>query len=91
MRISLNLLPEEIILQYNLRDIAKDGYAYLEIFKVMYGLPQAGILSNNLLTKHFSTYGYIPTVHTIGLWRQQMHPIYFTIVVDDFGVKYVDQ
>ena len=62
-----------------------------KICKGMYGLPHAGMLFNNHLTKHVATYGYIPTAHTPGLWRQQMRPIYFTLVIDNFGVKYVDQ
>ena len=28
-------------------------------------------------------------LHTPGLWRHVSHPIPFTLVVDDFGVKYV--
>jgi hypothetical protein len=51
MQLALDTLPEEIILQYNLRDIAHNGYVYLEIRKGMYGLPQAGILANQLLVK----------------------------------------
>ena len=57
----------------------------------MYGLPQAIMLTNNHITKYLAIYGYIPTAYTPGLWRQQMRPIYFTLLVDDFGVKYVDQ
>ena len=52
MRLGLNLLPEEIILQYNLQDIAEDAYVYLEMCKGMYGLPQADMLANKHLTKH---------------------------------------
>ena len=29
--------------------------------------------------------------HTPGLWRHVTQPISFTLVVDDFGVKYVGQ
>ena len=57
----------------------------------MYGIPQSSMLANNYITKHLATYGYIPTSHTTGLWRQQMRPIYLTLVLDNFGVKYVDQ
>ena len=91
MRLDLNLLPEEIILQNNLRYIAKDGYVYLEICKGMYGFTHASMLVNNHLNKILGTYGFIPAAYTPGLWRKQMCPIYFTLVVDDFGVKYLDQ
>ena len=90
MRLDLNLIHAEIILQYNLLDISKDVYFKLEIRKRMYGLPEAGMLGKNQLTKNLSTYGYSSTAHTPGLWRHQTRPIYFTLVVDYFGVKYVE-
>jgi hypothetical protein len=55
----------------------------------MYGLPQAGILANELLQRNLAKDGYRPTSHTHGLWRHDTHPISFSLVVDDFGVKYV--
>jgi hypothetical protein len=55
----------------------------------MYGLPQAGILANQLLTKRLEPQGYYQYRHTSGLWRHKWRPILFSLVVDDFGVKYV--
>jgi hypothetical protein len=52
MRLQLDIIPEEIIVAYNLRELATlDGWVYIEICKGMYGLPQAGILANQLLEK----------------------------------------
>ena len=48
----------------------------------MYGIPQAGMLANNQLTKKLATYGYIPTNHTLRIWRHQTRPIYLTLVVE---------
>jgi hypothetical protein len=89
MRLTMALLPNEIIRQYNLHDIAQDGYVYLELRKGMYGLPQAGILTSKRLTKHLATFGCYPANQTPGLWRHKTRPITFSLVVDDFGVKYV--
>jgi hypothetical protein len=55
----------------------------------MYGLPHAGILANELLQRNLARDGYRPTQHTHGLWKHDTHPISFSLVVDDFGVKYV--
>jgi hypothetical protein len=45
-------MPEEIINEYNLRDKANcKGHIFLEVNKGMYGLPQAGLLANELLEK----------------------------------------
>eukprot|EP00957_Ditylum_brightwellii_P072361 5499518-Ditylum_brightwellii.AAC.1 len=57
----------------------------------MYGLPQAGILANKLLTDRFTTKGYRPCRHTPGLWKHDCRPISFSLVVDDFGKKYVGE
>ena len=55
----------------------------------MYGLPQAGILAQNLLEKRLKKKGYYQSMYTPGLWLHEWQPIQFSLVVDDFGVKYV--
>jgi hypothetical protein len=62
---------------------------YIKIQKYMYGLPQAGILANKLLQKRLAVYGYHPTEHTHGLWKHETRQVWFSLVVDDFGIKYV--
>jgi hypothetical protein len=89
MRLPMNLLPDEIKQQYKLQAVADDGWVYVEIRKGMYGLPQAGLLANKLLQERLATHGYEPVTHTHGLWRHKTRPITFSLVVDDFGVKYV--
>jgi hypothetical protein len=55
----------------------------------MDGLPQAGILANQLLRNRLAPHGYTEAKHTPGLWQHHTRPITFTLVVDDFGIKYV--
>jgi hypothetical protein len=55
----------------------------------MYGLPQAGIITQNLLEKHLLTAGYTQSKITPGYWKHKWRPISFTLVVDNFGVKYI--
>jgi hypothetical protein len=57
----------------------------------MYGLPQAGILANKQLVPHLAEHGYHACKHTHGLFKHETRPIAFSLVVDDFGVKYVGQ
>ena len=57
----------------------------------MYGLPQAGLLANKLLAQQLATDGYHQVRHTPGLWTHAYRPIYFALVVDDFGIKYLKQ
>jgi len=89
MKIPLTLFPEWIKTQYNLDTHARDGFVILEIRRAVWGLSQAGILANKLLQKRLKAHGYYKCINTPGLWRYTTRPITFSLVVDDFGVKYV--
>jgi hypothetical protein len=89
MKMLLSRFPEEIIQKYNLNALAVDGWVYIEIRKGMYGLKQAGLLANQLLQTRLAPFGYYPARHTPGLWLHKTRPISFTLVVEDFAVKYV--
>jgi hypothetical protein len=62
---------------------------YIQIDKGIYRLPQAGRLANDLLVKRLAPHGYHPVTHTHSLWKHDTRSITFTLVVDDFGIKYV--
>jgi hypothetical protein len=51
MILPLTILPLDIIEKYDLKRLAVNGWVYLEIRKGIYGLKQAGLLSNQLLQK----------------------------------------
>ena len=55
----------------------------------MYGLPKYGILAKKLLEKRLNKRGYQQRKLVPRLWKHEWRPIQFTLVVDDFGVKYV--
>jgi hypothetical protein len=55
----------------------------------MYGLKQAGLLANQLLPTRLEPFGYYPARHTPGLWLHKTQPISFTLVMDNFAVKYI--
>lgn len=42
-----------------------------------------------VLEKRLNTHGYFQSKLVPGLWSHEWRPIQFTLVVDDFGVKYV--
>ena len=68
---------------------AKKGYVYVEIRRSIYGLPQDSKLANTVLKEHLAPYEYFEVAHTPGLWQNITRPIAFSLVVDDFGVKYI--
>ena len=89
LRIAVELIPQEFMDEYNLHIKVKNGYVYCEIVRGMYGLPQAGILANQLLKKRLKVHDYFEAPHTPGLFTHKTRPIWFTLTVDDFGVKYI--
>jgi hypothetical protein len=89
MKMLLSFLPEEIVDKYNLSALAIDGWVHIEIRKGMYGLKQAGLLANQLFQTRLAAFGYYPARHTPGLWLQKTQPIAFSLIVDDFAIKYL--
>ena len=89
MWVPTNMLDKTVLDKYKLQDLIVHGRVLVEIRKGMYGLPQAGLLANKLLTERLALTGYKPTKHTPGLWKHTTRPILFSLVVDDFGIKYV--
>jgi hypothetical protein len=89
MRMLLSRFPEEIVNKYNLKELAVDGWVYIEIRKGMYGLKQSGLLASQLLQKRLAHFGYYPARHTPVLWLRKTRPIAFSLIVDDLTVKYV--
>jgi hypothetical protein len=67
MKMLLSRFPEESIQKYNLNALAVDGWVYIESRKGMYGLKQAGLLSNQLLQTRLAPFEYYPARHTPGL------------------------
>ncbi|KAL7474105.1 hypothetical protein ACHAW6_000097, partial [Cyclotella cf. meneghiniana] len=61
----------------------------MEIRRAMYALPQAGILANMFLKQRLAKHCYYEVAHTPGLWKCISRHISFTLIVNDFGIKYV--
>ena len=88
MRLPYHIIPDEIKQAYNLDKLVENGFVYVRITRGMYGLPQAGLIANELLKKRLADAGYYDCQFTPGLYRHVWRPITFALVVDDFGVKY---
>jgi hypothetical protein len=90
LKMKYDNFPPDVIAHYKLHDkVTPDGYIYVEARKGVYGLPQAGILAQKLLEERLAKKGYHQSKTTPGFWTHEWRPICFTLVVDDFGVKYV--
>ena len=88
----IELFPEDIIQEYDLRNkVDATGNVHCEVRRGMYGLPQAGIIAQEVLEKGLLKAGYRQSKVTPGYWKHDWRPISFTLVVDDFGVKYINE
>ena len=91
IRLRVNQLPPEIQTQYKLASFVHNDSVLFEVNQTMYGLPQAGILSQQRLIAHLALSGYHQCQRTPCLFRHVDNGIAFTLVVDDFGVKYTTE
>ena len=90
MKLALDFFPGKIIEQYDLHSIVyPKGWIYMNIRKGIRGLKQAGRIVNDWLKIHLTQFGYAHVPRTPALWKHATSHITFSLVVDDFGVKYV--
>jgi hypothetical protein len=91
MRVSVKHIPLDIQQKYNMAPLIHNGYVLMEISNTIYGLPQAGRLSQDRLVNHLAKFGYKQCTNTPCLFVHESNGIAFTLVVDDFLVKFKDQ
>jgi hypothetical protein len=92
MHMKISNLPPNFVKAYNLTNLAtNDSTINVKIQKGMYGLPQRGILTQNLLKKSLNQHGYHQSNVTPGLWKHDWRSLLFTLCVNNFGIKYVGQ
>ena len=88
--IHIRYISDEIITEYKLKIKSEaNGAVYIVAKRGMYGLSQSGLLANELLEKRLDKRGYHQRKLFPGIWKHEWHPVQFTFVMDDFGVKYV--
>ena len=63
----------------------------MRVHKGMYGLPQAGTIAEQLLERRSNNKACWQSDTTPEYWKHDWRPISFSLVVDNFGVKYVGE
>ena len=91
MQILLSAFLEHIIQQYNSCEKAKNGSIDVNIQRPIYWIPQLGALANKQLKENLAQQGYFEVTYTQVLWQHITRKISFPLVVDNFGVKYIDK
>jgi hypothetical protein len=91
MWIKREQIPADIADTFSSSIIWVGDRAMVKIVRGIYGLPQAGKLAQEKLNSLLAKHGYHQTPNTPCLYRHDKRNIAFTLVVDDFGVKYSDK
>lgn len=90
MNMPLKKFPAHIGDQYGLNNKVLNGQMYPEIHRSVCGLPKEEEWQTST-RKKLESAGYFEVPHAPGLWQHIWGPVKFTLVVDDFGVKYVGE
>ena len=88
--VELALIPDDFIKMHNLDKIAAKGKVLAEVRGGMCSLRQAGNIAHEDLKTYLAPCGYKPARFTLGLWSHAPTNLSFTLIVDDFGVKFTN-
>ena len=89
IRIPLKFLSPKILAKHNLHSFVHNKSVLFEVTKSMYGLPHAVKIAQDVLIERLAAHGYLQTSTTC-LFRHTTNGVAFSLVVDDFGVKFHD-
>ena len=92
IRIPQKFLSAQILAKHSLHPFLFNKSVLFEVTKSMYGLPHAGKIAQDSLVARLApatTHGYLQTGTTC-LFCHVTNGVAFTLVVDDFGVKFKD-
>ncbi len=91
IQMPIKLITQSYIDKYELWSKTKSGFVYMEIRNDMYGLLQDGVTANQFLRKRLAKYRYYKVLFSPGLWKHHLQLLLFTLVVDNFGIKFVNK
>ena len=90
VKFRVSLIPPTIIEHYKLKPLIHNGIS-MPKSKAWYGLKQSGKIAHNDLVRQLSKHGYHKSKCTEGLFLHKTRNIAFTLVVDDFAIKYTNK
>ena len=89
IRIKLSTMPTEFAENHDLPDLADThGHVCEEVRGGMRGLTQVRCLAYENLLSHSEKNGCKPVKFVPGLWKHKNNGTSFTLVADNFGVKF---
>jgi len=90
IKIPIKHIPLSLLEQHDLIKFIFDDHILCRVDGTMYGHPAAGRLANADLVQHLAAHDYLQDANIPCLFKHVTAPISFSLVVDDFGIKYVN-
>ena len=87
-RLPAKHIPPSVLDEFDLHQYIDNGHILMQVDKTMYGLPQAGSISQDHLVRHLAQHGYTQDPHVPCLFKHTDNGVQFCLTVDDFGIKY---
>ena len=91
VRIQLKLIPQASMDKHEWHPYTDRNSVLFEVTKGCYGLPQAGKLAQDKLIAHLAVHGYLQCPDVPCVFRHVTRNVTFSLVVDDFGIKYFNR
>jgi len=86
--IAVKDIPAETMIEFDLHKYAAHDHVLFQVDGTMYGHPVAGRVANADLVTHLRQHDYIQDPNIPSFFKHKTNLVSFTLVVDDFGIKY---
>ena len=90
VKFKVDMIPPRILQYYKLNNLIHDRYVYAKI-NTWYRQKQLGKIAQDDLVKHLQQHEYVQAKHTYGYFTHNIRDISFTLVVDNFDIKYTNK
>ena len=90
IKIPIKNIPRSLLEEHNLLQFIFDEHILCRVDGTMYGHPASGRLANADLVQHLAAHGYAQDDNVPCMFAHSKAPISFSLVVDDFGIKYTN-
>jgi len=88
IKVHISRIPARIVKKHALTTFTNaQDFVYFQATKSIWGLPQAGRISQQGLMKQLQKHGYVECAHTPGCYTHPSRSTKFAVVVDDFAIK----
>ena len=81
-------IPDETMIEFDLQQYVANDTVLFQVDGTMYGHPVAGRIANADLVAHLALHNYLQDPDIPSFFQHTNNLVSFTLVVDDFGIKY---